>query len=77
MNWFFGFAEIGILGFSSPYARNVPNFSLSTYILTNFPLAQGFSWLLDACVPADLLVLAAWLIDMLVLPLRLLLAFLV
>jgi hypothetical protein len=77
VNWFFGYAEIGIFGFSSPYARNVPTFSLRTSVLTHFPLARGFLWPLDACVSMDLWVPAVWLIDMPVLPLRLLLAFLV
>jgi hypothetical protein len=45
---------------------------LRSVVLTYLPITRDFLWLLDACVPADLWVLAMWLIDMLVLLLRLL-----
>jgi hypothetical protein len=45
---------------------------LRSVALTYLPLTWDFLWLLDACAPTDLWVLAAWLIDMLVLLLGLL-----
>jgi hypothetical protein len=69
LSHFFGFAEIGIFGFSSPDARNMSASSMKSAALTYLPLARGFLWLLDACALVDLQVPAVWLIDIPVLPL--------
>jgi hypothetical protein len=77
VNWFFGFVEIETFGFFFMYARDVLISFLKISALTHLPLVRGFLWLLGACAPADLQVLAVWLIDMLVMPPGLLMAFLV
>jgi hypothetical protein len=71
----FGFARIGTFGFSFPDPRNMLTCFMKSAALAYLPLTQDFLWLLDACAPVDLRVPAAWLIDMLVLPLGLLLVF--
>jgi hypothetical protein len=75
MSHLFGFARIGTFGFSFPDPRNMLTSFSKSAALTYLPLTQDFIWLLDACAPVDLQVLATWLIDMLVLPLGLLLVF--
>jgi hypothetical protein len=75
MSRLFGFARTGTFGFSFPDPRNMSTSFLRSAALTYLPQTQDFLWLLDACAPVDLRVLAAWLIDMLVLPLGLLLVF--
>jgi hypothetical protein len=76
VNWIFGFAEIGIVGFFSPSARavlsSVPKVSVLAYLRSILELL----WHLGACFLVGLQVLAAWLTGMLALPLGLLLAFL-
>jgi hypothetical protein len=72
---FFGFARIDTFGFSSPYPHNTSTSSLRSVALTYLRITQGFLWLLDACAPVDLRAPAAWLTDMLVLLLKLLLVF--
>jgi hypothetical protein len=75
LSCFFGFARIGTFGFSSPYPRNTSTYSLRSAALTYLPLTRGFLWLLDARALVDLWASAMWLTDMLVLLLKLLLAF--
>jgi hypothetical protein len=76
VTWTFGFVEIGTAGFFSSFVHAVlspvPNISAAAYLRS----IRDLLWQLGACFLVDLEVLAAWLIDMLVLPLGLPLAFL-
>jgi hypothetical protein len=76
VTWTFGFAEIGTVGLFSPFVHVVlslvPKVSAATYLRS----IQDLLWQLGACFLVDLQVLAAWLIDMFVLPLGLPLVFL-
>jgi hypothetical protein len=70
-------AEIGIFGFFFLCVLGILTSFLRIFVLTHLLLTQVFLWPLDAFVPTDLRVPTAWLIDMLVPPLELLLVFLV
>jgi hypothetical protein len=69
------FARIGTFDSSFPDPCNMSTSFLKSVALTYLSLTRDFLWLLDACALADLLVLAARLIDMLVLLLGLLSVF--
>jgi hypothetical protein len=69
------FARIGTFDSSFPDPCSMSTSFLRSVVLNYLLLTQDFLWLLDACSPVDLRVMAVWLIDMLVLLLRLLLVF--
>jgi hypothetical protein len=75
MSHLFGFVRIGTFVFSFPDPCNMSTSFLKNDAFSYLSLTQDFLWLLDACAPVDLRVPVAWLIDMLVLPLGLLLVF--
>jgi hypothetical protein len=77
VTWIFGFAEIGIVGVFSPFVVRAVIYPASKVSATAYlQSTRGPLWQLGACFLVDPQALVVWLIDMLVLPLELPLAFL-